>query len=770
MNLKFKKVLSVMSASSLVIVTSTSVVACRLGGFDFNTIRNRIVNPKEYLSIYTAPPNSWNPIATASSSDSEYLANIYATVLAVDEYGRTYGDLVESGYAGINAVSGGKSIYVGNDSTSNNVNLTKWKYKLRKGAKWFRANGEAVRDIKASDFLLTAKYALTPANTVTTLFLWKQFIRGAEELYTYLGNHKDPSMAEALAAVKTGFDYQETNLAGETTIVHVAGVDGGFGIVVDDNTNTVEFNLLKPAPYFESLLTYNVFSPTPAENYAVGQTGRVPDPSITLFSGAYLPYGDILSSSKMEFIKNKNYYFANKTEIEKITFKKVLNFSPDLTRTLFETGEILAYGVNPNDAVGWERYVGSDLDKPKVEEVSVGKSMATQTFLMTYNMNYANGNVSDQKIIDGSRLLQSKAARALLSTGFNRNVFGKYYSARYDENNDVSLNVRNSFTPTGFASYDGVDYVKNVETAIKANHPKVAQLNDFSIDDGNEILLNHQDWYTDFNTRENLVQAVRNFVEVNGLTKNSNGKVELIYVGRNASNSTVNPYLTRAFTQFNEIPNNPIEIKFDILSDADFMTAYFSGAFHLFNVGWTPDYNDPATFLGTLIIDGDLNNFTGLSTEASSSSPLFLNEGSGKDVVYKVNDTFKTTESDQVIAFAQDYTKKFLAIDSSSTYNQAKRYKDFGEIEAQALFKDFLVLPNFNPAPPKSYSISYLRPYTFAYATYGVSPDKIFTYRVNEQLWKKDQVDDWRNLYRAEKNKIDTNLSYKKSGNIFYES
>ncbi|QEH61505.1 oligopeptide transport system substrate-binding protein [Spiroplasma chinense] len=769
MEIKLKRILSAFAASSIIATTTTSVVACQLGGFNFNAIRNRKVNTKEYLDYFQTPPEVWSPIVSASRSDSMYLANIFATILSVDEYGRTYGDLVESGFTSAHSSDGGKSLYVGADSNSATVNLSKWKYKFRKEAKWFKADGTAVRDIKPSDILNSAKYVLNPANTVPNLFLWRQFIRGASELYTYFENNASASMDQALKAVKEGFTFTKD---GVTTTIDP--VEGGFGIIVDDTENTVEFNLLKPSPYFESLLTYSVFSPTPIENYAQGETGKVVDPSKTLFSGPYLVSGDPRSGSTMDYVKNNGYYFADKTEIEKLTYKKVSTVTSDLGRTMFETGETLQYGINPNDAVGWDRYVGKDLDKPNIDEVSVGKPMNTTSYILSYNMNYKSGDVTDQKLIDGSRLLQSKAARILLNTGFNRSVVTKYFSAKYDTDPNVSQNIRNTFSPPELSEYGGIDYVKRVENAVKEKFPKAAAISDFSLDDGNEILLGKQDLYTDYATRAQLTTDVQAFVDSNQLTKNSRGKVELRWVASDSSNTTLNPYITRAVAQFNEIPNNPIEINFDILNNADYMTAYGAGDFHLFQIGWIPDYNDPGTFLGALIIDGDLIRFTGLSTIDSSNNPLLLprnnpSEGMRKEnLSYVINDTFKTTESDDVVTFAEDYTDKFLEIDGASTYDPLYRFDGFGKIEAEAIYENFLILPNFTNAAPITYSISFVRPFTYGYATYGISSEKIFTYRINEQLWTKEQNDEYRHIFRAEKAIIDLDPSYKKDGNIFF--
>ncbi|AGR41467.1 peptide ABC transporter substrate-binding protein [Spiroplasma taiwanense] len=780
MEIKLRRLLSAISAVTLVSTTTSSVVACKVG-FDFASIRNKKINTKEYVAVYTAPPKSWNPIATSSASDTEYLANIFGTILSVDEYGRTYGDLVESAYAGVSGSSSGKSIYVGNDSTNSNIDLTTWKYKLRDEAYWYKADGSKVRRITAGDFLNSAKFALTPANNVATSFLWLQFIKGANEVSTAIGRLKDATLTfdQIIEKVKSGYLYTVKDANGNDVQKNEAGIaDFKFGIIADDGNDgyNVTFHLEKPAPYFESLLTYNVFSPSPIENYANGANGVVPDPSKTLFSGPYLPNDveNILNGTKMVFKKNNSHYFANKTEIETIIYKKITTQSTDLTRTLFETGETISYNINPADAVGWERYVGSDINNPKIDEVSVGKALSTQTFALSYNTNYNSGAVDDAAKISGSKLLQFNEARAFISTGFNRNVLAKYYSEKYDSDPNLSGNVRNTFTAPEL-TYDanGKDYVKYIEDSYKEKFG--AKPNSVTtLVDGTDSFLNKESVYVG-KTKAELVESISKFIEENNLTKNSKGKIELEYVGSDTHNTSINPYLTRTIAQFNEIPNNPIEIKFNILAYNDYLQAYFGGKFHLFNIAWTPDFSDPGSFVGTLGIDGDLSKFTGFQTELSSSTPLLLkrddaSEGVGEEnLTYKVNDKFKTTVSDSFVASIEDTTDKFYEIDRAEKYDLVERLKGFGELETEIIYENFYVLPNFNAAPLKSYSISYLRQYTYGYATYGVSPNKLFTRRINEQLWTKQQLKDWSDLYKAEKEKINTDISYKKNGNIFYE-
>jgi oligopeptide transport system substrate-binding protein len=108
-----------------------------------------------------------------------------------------------------------------------------WTFNIRPGVKWQYSNGEEYGvDVKAVDWVTTAKYILTPEHAART----------ADLLYVFEG-------AEAY------YDALSRGLPGDWDAVGIRALDD----------YTLEFTLTKPLPYFLSMLTYNWGYPTNAE-------------------------------------------------------------------------------------------------------------------------------------------------------------------------------------------------------------------------------------------------------------------------------------------------------------------------------------------------------------------------------------------------------------------------------------------------------------------------------------------------------------------------
>lgn len=167
---------------------------------------------------------------------------------------------------------------------------------LRKDAKW--SNGQPVL---AKDFLYAWQRSVTPATAPSYASLFVSSIKNAEAIYQ--GKLKPEELG-----VEVPDDY--------TLVVH----------------------LIKPIPYFTSLLTFETFFPI-NEEFAKKQGSAYGTSSDkTLYNGPFLLAGWDQNSDTWRYVKNSNYWDAKNVAIDEIETTVVKSTSTAVN--LYQTGEI----------------------------------------------------------------------------------------------------------------------------------------------------------------------------------------------------------------------------------------------------------------------------------------------------------------------------------------------------------------------------------------------------------------------------------------------
>ena len=264
--------------------------------------------PTEWIEATSREISTLDYVVTALATNHEVNVNLIDGLLEHDNKG-----LIVPGLA---------------TEWSPNEDSTVWTFKLREGVKWVTNTGEEYDEVKADDFVTGLRHG-AEFNSGTA-WLLQGFIKGYAD---YMGS-----------------DYSDA----EFEKVGIKAIDD----------YTLEFTMLSPVPYFDSVTTYAVLYPInktflesmgdgcklgapSTESCAFGTT----KPDSILYNGAY-----ILSSfdvkSETVLVKNESYWDAENVKLE--TIKRVFDDGSDPYSIIkgFEQGSYVSAALNP----GWEDY------------------------------------------------------------------------------------------------------------------------------------------------------------------------------------------------------------------------------------------------------------------------------------------------------------------------------------------------------------------------------------------------------------------------------
>ncbi|AGR42329.1 ABC transporter substrate-binding protein [Spiroplasma diminutum] len=747
MSIWYKKTLGILGLGLATTMISSSVVSC---GASFDAILNRVMSTDVHKSIYTNNVSSWNTAHSMQAEDSRIWSNTFDTFLSTDQYGRIYGSLAVSEYG--QDVKGPDHLYVG----VNNEDSTEWTYKMRE-MNWVDYKGNIVKDGKNASVydgvIRAAKYALNPANGSDVSSLWTSFIVGAEDIYESIGKAQDE------------LEGKELEDAIQKQYARIENPDE-FGISSknEDGKELITFKLAKAAPYFESLLTYSVFSPINSVNPQT--TGPVNKFEDAYYNGAYYvqqanPNGKIILK------KNEHYALKQSTNIETLEFNYLEDASASRERTLFESGSTSSFELKSDDLKGWSRYIGKG--KEAYDNPNFGAAYEVESpdkaasFMLVYN--YYNANIDDASVgvveqnraLNASKLLQSKDVRAFISTTLNRSDFARYFSKTIDDVGQNSQMLRNTYTAEGVAQDEkGIDYTQYVAREFDKSVGNEENLEgSISLKDGQDPYKTYAKELSDNKTSEELIKDINKFIEINGINKQDikgyGKRVVLRLILSPSNNNSLNPYLNLMMKGFNSIENNPIYIETKTLpSNDDYRTAGSKGATDLFISGWSPDYKDPSSFLETITLTGPYRGYNG-------TVRLFEKNKEGNYVVKNKNLLTKKSESSDQGSATEDLLKAFESFSNDFKETDAnvtipsERYTQFAEQENSFFYENFLSLSLYTKALPKVWTVSYLAPYTKSYEAFGTAQFKFYNTYLNSKLLSEKE---WKEKFEEYKQKM----------------
>lgn len=350
---------------------------------------SRYAKDQTLKMVYNREISEWNYLTYSAAGDwSNYIDNL----VEYDKYGIVRGALAESW-----TVSDDGLVYT---------------FKIRKGVAWQYSDGSKYgQDVKAQDWVTSAKYVLDPKNAAGT--------------------------ADYMFTIKGAKAYYQALAAGEQADFSTVGVKA-----LDDYT--LEFTLESRTSYFLSTLTFNWGYPTNADYLAAMGDNFGLSPNDFLYNGAYL-----VEAFEPEFyrydVKNPLYWDKDNVFIERI--ENTYNAEAEtLAPELFLRGQI-NYAKIPTAMV--DDWLATPEKAQYLQPLTAERTTYwyAVNFWPTYDAKYDPENW----LIAANNLNFRKA----LYYGVNRTAICSVFDARNPEQYMLS-----TITPSNFAAAGGKDYTQ----------------------------------------------------------------------------------------------------------------------------------------------------------------------------------------------------------------------------------------------------------------------------------------------------------------------
>jgi oligopeptide transport system substrate-binding protein len=341
-----------------------------------------------YKTVYAEEIQTINYLTTATTVEFALAANLVDTLVDYDKYGVIQPALAESWSVSEDGLT--------------------WTFNIRKGVKWVDFEGNEVAETTAHDFVSAAQYLLTPSNESATANLFYGVIENAEAYFN--GEITDFSQV----GVKAKDDY------------------------------TLEYKLIEPIPYFESMLTYVCFFPAygPFLEEMGDQFGTTN--SALLYNGAYI-LSEFEPQMQRILKKNPTYWDAENIHITEINYKYNKEATA-LAGELYKRGEISAVSIPAANIDEW-------MNNPELKDKVRPGTLGTYTYFYAFNFDPkfdAEYEPENWKI-------------AVNNTNFRNSIkyaFNRVAAMQTEEPYNPEYRIINTITPPNFAAQGGLDFTQ----------------------------------------------------------------------------------------------------------------------------------------------------------------------------------------------------------------------------------------------------------------------------------------------------------------------
>jgi oligopeptide transport system substrate-binding protein len=633
---------------------------------------------KEYQGV------ALNYLCNTWTINSYHYTNMVDGLVENDKYGNIVGALAKSYKVTENA-----------DGTET------WSFEIKEGVQWVtNYNGSIYAEVTADDFVTGIKYVLDPANGSGTVSNVTAFINGAADYYASLSNEDTTD----------DLDFDTVGVKAASKYV-------------------IEYTLPQSTPYFLSALTYSPFLPVNAKYLdEEGSDFGISEDHI-LVNGAFR-ITTHNESSKMIYTKNKKYYDRDHVYVNKV-YRTFVPGTADVTTTRkwYESGKIDGFTVNAADKKGYKKYVsgsdGTGTERNPVSEICNGVlSVGDATYMgyLNFNRTYFEYAVDSDAKTDA----QKKAtAAALLIPEFRKGILygidAIKETAMYNESEPYSYLTR-AYTNRELCSYEGKDYVDYVNDVYNEKQGTTGV-------DLTGINYKGDPIYDSTKSAEYFAAAKTKLLAA-GYTE-SDFPIQIDVVA--SMDVETRAYEEQKIGAIESASNGLVKICYNVPRNDDEDTKWGSEVnnFDLsFWSGWGPDYADPATYLHTLIIDGDLTDYLGFQE---------------KELTTPVADAMKSLgiEGESVSALQEyvlgDYTKLYEVADAITDVSKLEdRYKAFAEAEYYLLFETCVNFPWLQQNGYRA-TVSKTVPHQAGFASYGLTSDKFKNVVVTNSAITKEQ-------------------------------
>ena len=442
-------------------------------------------------------------------------------------------------------------------------------YTIRKDAKWYTSEGEEYAPVKAQDFVTGLKYAAD--NKSEALYLVQESIKGLD--------------AYVKGEVK---DFSEVGIK-----------------AIDDQT--VQYTLNKPESFWNSKTTMGILAPVNEEFLTSkgSDFAKATDPSSILYNGPFL-LKSLVAKSSVEFEKNPNYWDKDNVHIDKVKLSFWDGQDTGKLADTFKDGGFSMARLFPTSA-GYP-----ELEKEFKDNI-VYTPQDSATFLVGTNIDrqsykYTSKTTDEQKTSTKKALL-NKDFRQAIAFGFDRTA----YASQVNGESGASKLLRNLFVPPTFVQADGKNFGDLVKEKLVTYGD---EWKDVNLDDAQDGLYNPEKAKAEFAKAKTALQAegvqfpIHLDMPVDQTNTTKVQRVQSLKQSLEATLGTDNVVIDIQQLQKDEVLNVTYFAETAAGEDWDLSD----------NVGWSPDYIDPSTYLDIIKPSVGENTKTYLGFDAGTNN------------------------------------------------------------------------------------------------------------------------------------------------------
>ena len=442
-------------------------------------------------------------------------------------------------------------------------------YTIRKDAKWYTSEGEEYAAVKAQDFVTGLKYAAD--NKSEALYLVQDSIKGLD--------------AYVKGKVK---DFSEVGIK-----------------AIDDQT--VQYTLNKPESFWNSKTTMGVLAPV-NEEFLTSQGSnfaKATDPSTILYNGPYL-LKSLVAKSSVEFEKNPNYWDKDNVHIDKVKLSFWDGQDTNKPAETFKAGGFSTARLFPTSASYPE------LEKEFKDNI-VYTPQDSSTYLIGTNIDrqsykYTSKTTDEQKTSTKKALL-NKDFRQAIAFGIDRTA----YTSQINGESGATKLLRNLFVPPTFVQADGKNFGELVKEKLVTYGD---EWKDVNLDDAQDGLYSPEKAKAEFAKAKTALQAegvqfpIHLDMPVDQTSTTKVQRVQSLKQSLEATLGTDNVVVDIQQLQKDEVQNVTYFAESAAGEDWDLSD----------NVGWTPDFADPSTYLDIIKPSVGENTKTYLGFDAGTNN------------------------------------------------------------------------------------------------------------------------------------------------------
>ena len=442
-------------------------------------------------------------------------------------------------------------------------------YTIRKDAKWYTSEGEEYAAVKAQDFVTGLKYAAD--NKSEALYLVQDSIKGLD--------------AYVKGKVK---DFSEVGIK-----------------AIDDQT--VQYTLNKPESFWNSKTTMGVLAPVNEEFLTSkgSDFAKATDPSSILYNGPYL-LKSLVAKSSVEFEKNPNYWDKDNVHIDKVKLSFWDGQDTNKPAETFKAGGFSTARLFPTSASYPET-------EKEFKDNIVYTPQDSSTYLIGTNIDrqsykYTSKTTDEQKTSTKKALL-NKDFRQAIAFGIDRTA----YTSQINGESGATKLLRNLFVPPTFVQADGKNFGELVKEKLVTYGD---EWKDVNLDDAQDGLYSPEKAKAEFAKAKTALQAegVQFPIHLDmPVDQTSTTKVQRVQSLKQSLEATLgadNVVVDIQQLQKDEVQNVTYFAESAAGEDWDLSD----------NVGWTPDFADPSTYLDIIKPSVGENTKTYLGFDAGTNN------------------------------------------------------------------------------------------------------------------------------------------------------